>query len=792
MMRTIWVQLSANDNMLSHFWETFSQAFAPLNPDLAQMLLSVGFPETMELQRYLGELLIAELKPRYSYALVFDDLHLLEDGPTLNFIAQICLSSTEKVSVIIISRRDNLPNVNDLYYNKRLSRIDEEELFFTKSEMADYFELIGIKISNELTTSIYFDTEGWPFAVSLAANLLEKNPDNGHYIHSALTSSFEVIADNELFSVISDKLRHFLIQLSLIKHLSPDLISEFKDGQQSMNELVRISSLIRYDNYMHVYRIHHLLLHYLEKRQDILTKNERYEANKKAARWCGANGYKLDALSYYHAVGDYGAIIDIACSYPPVIPFDVASTVLAIFQDAPVEMFDQHSRARALHTRLILSVGKIGEAQEKTREYLAQLEARSLDGTTSHILMGLHNNLGFAKLITCPETRDYSFAQHFEKALEYFDTSTKLPHGGLHFCPVGPYALRVGGGDAKDVEDYIEALNRSVPCATLTLQGCAHGLDDLVRSECAFFRGQSVEAEHHALNCISAAREYDQFELVSRALFLLIRIYLQRGKYSQLVAAHTQLETLTNEPSFANRHILYEMISSWFFAMIGEINRVDSWLKSDLWSTDAKNLFDGLDDSIKTKCYLANKNYQTLLDFSNSRTARYGISRYILGKVGIEAAKAVCHCQLGERTAALQHLEMAYELSEPNRFDMMFIELGNNMRTLTNMALKAKEVHVPSSWLKTIRSKATTYAKRVAHIRSCYLAAHDLETNVQLTGKELEILTDLSQGLSRTEISLAHGISINTVKTMLQMIYEKLGAENAIDAVRIAATKQLI
>jgi DNA-binding CsgD family transcriptional regulator len=50
----------------------------------------------------------------------------------------------------------------------------------------------------------------------------------------------------------------------------------------------------------------------------------------------------------------------------------------------------------------------------------------------------------------------------------------------------------------------------------------------------------------------------------------------------------------------------------------------------------------------------------------------------------------------------------------------------------------------------------------------------------------------MSQGLSRTEIAAYRGISINTVKAMIQIIYEKLGADNSMDALRIAISKDLI
>jgi LuxR family maltose regulon positive regulatory protein len=777
--------------MPSHFWETFTRALKSSNPKLSDVVLAMGFPNTIELRSYLLELLGTELKPRITYALVFDDLHLLEDGPVLDFIAQLAAISTN-VSVIAVSRCERLPNSAELLGKRRLARIDEQELAFTKSEVAEYFELIGANISNELATDIFRDTEGWPLAISIAGRLLEKQPLDSAAVRTALKGTINAIIESELFSIIPPQMQHFLVQLSLVRHLPPELIDQFPNGRHLMDGLTGISSLMRYDSYMHVYRLHHLLLHYLEDKQDMLTDKERTEAYERAARWCDASGYRIDALSYYHATENYSAIIDIAYSYPPIMPFDIAEKLLEIFESAPPEVFERYAAAYILYTRLIMVMGRVDEAMEKLNERIALLEQRPRDGINSRMLMGLYNNLGFAKLIRCPETHDFDFAEIFEKALDYHRTALGPPGGGYQVYDVGPYALRLGRNKAGDPEKYIALLDRAVPCAMVTLRGCGYGLPELARSEYAFFRGLASEAEHHALCCLNRAHEAGQFEIEGRALFLLIRIYLQKGRYRQIKSALSQLETLTEEAGFMNRYLLFELVSSWLFTTIGEFGRVENWLKSPLWSSTASTLFDGLDDVVRLRYYLATKDYQTLLDFASSRTARQSVSRYLLSRIGLMLTQAVCHNQLGNRTTALSFLRKAYELTQPNGFDMPFIEMGNPMRTLAGMALREKAAGIPASWLENMRSRATTYAKRVAYVRSCYLEDHNIAADVHLTSKELEVLNDLAQGLSRMEISMAHDISINTVKSMLPIIYQKLGAENALDAIRLATTKGLL
>ncbi|MDR1571100.1 MAG: LuxR C-terminal-related transcriptional regulator [Clostridiales Family XIII bacterium] len=55
-----------------------------------------------------------------------------------------------------------------------------------------------------------------------------------------------------------------------------------------------------------------------------------------------------------------------------------------------------------------------------------------------------------------------------------------------------------------------------------------------------------------------------------------------------------------------------------------------------------------------------------------------------------------------------------------------------------------------------------------------------------LSRREIEVLCELSQGLTREEIANKKYISVNTVKSEIKSIYNKLGAVNRADAVRIS------
>lgn len=57
--------------------------------------------------------------------------------------------------------------------------------------------------------------------------------------------------------------------------------------------------------------------------------------------------------------------------------------------------------------------------------------------------------------------------------------------------------------------------------------------------------------------------------------------------------------------------------------------------------------------------------------------------------------------------------------------------------------------------------------------------------NIGITLREAEILNWISQGKTNMEISIILNISLNTVKTHLAHIYQKLGVENRVAAARV-------
>jgi LuxR family maltose regulon positive regulatory protein len=114
------------------------------------------------------------------------------------------------------------------------------------------------------------------------------------------------------------------------------------------------------------------------------------------------------------------------------------------------------------------------------------------------------------------------------------------------------------------------------------------------------------------------------------------------------------------------------------------------------------------------------------------------------------------------------------------------------MRTLTRAAMQSKTPGIPMEWLELVNRKSATYATRLLLVIAEYKKANNISEDVRLSARETEVLQDLYDGLSRAEIAANRDLSLSTVKTVLNTIYSKLGANTLADVIRISINRNLI
>jgi LuxR family maltose regulon positive regulatory protein len=783
-----WIQLSVRDNLGTRFWENFVRTIALYDEPFAAWLSEIGFPETDDqFEKYLSipEDEIAGKKN----VVVFDDFHLIENASVLQFIKRSVQTPFPNITTILISRMEPDINTVSLLSKGLVVSLNEDDLRFTEEETARYFQLLGIPLSSQSVSNIYDDTAGWAFALHLIGLSLKKSPSHEREARTAMKLNIFKMIENEIFHVISERLQRFLIRLSLIDQLSTELVSILAKDETLVEEMKKISSFVRYDIYLNAYLIHHLFLDYLRQKQELLTENEKRDTYLRAARWCDKNDHKMDAISYYEKAGKYKPIMKIVYHFPLQIPIDQAKFVLDIYDNGPPQRLERIASYCLQRSRLLISLGRYEEAIAENNAHIKKYSALPSSDFNNYVLWGAYQALGVINYFTLPWTDRCDFDVLLEKADYYYRLNPSNEFGSVTNISLDAWGSKVGTARPGAMEEYIETLTRAIPYMMNILNGCMYGLDDLARGELQFYKGDLKMAEKFIKQALLKAETRNQYEVRNRALFYLLRIGVAQGDFEKTQGVLKDLEAQLEMGEYGARFITYDIVSSWYYLIIGQPQRVASWLKGNFAQSSFAIFKANFGNLIKAKFYYANKRYYELLSFLESEQAPTAV---LFGKLEMKVLEAACQYQVKNRDASLLALREAYNLALSNDLTMPFIALGKAMRTLTAAAIRDKKCDIPRQWLEMINRKAATYAKRRLLVISEYKKANNLGDDVSLSPREMDVLRDLYHGLSRSEIAANHDLSINTVKMVLNTVYTKLGADNVADVIRTALDRKLI
>jgi LuxR family maltose regulon positive regulatory protein len=391
-------------------------------------------------------------------------------------------------------------------------------------------------------------------------------------------------------------------------------------------------------------------------------------------------------------------------------------------------------------------------------------------------------------------TRDYSYVRYFERAYHYYQLGGCEYPGSHSVTLLSSYLCRVNSAERGEIERYIGAVTEAMPYASEIGGGITCGMDDLAWAELAYFRNDRVQAEQLAYQALFKAQKNNQYEIASRAIFYLIRINIYNGNAEKIGELLKLLEAQLGEKEYLNRYTYYDIQTGWFYSQIDQNARLAPWLKTDFGESDLNSIAFGLEVLIRARYFFVRGDHRKALGVMENHTSKYGLGGFLFGTIGRLIMKSGCLYALKDITGSMRALEEAYALSAPNGLDMFFIEQGKRTRSMFTAALKYKGCAIPRDWLEKILRASSAYAKKLYVVAEKFrdMQYQDARAPVFLSRRELAVFKGLSRGLTREELAENGDISINTVKSVIKSVYNKLGAVNRADAVRIGTGMGLL
>jgi len=784
----IWAHVSERDNVCARFWENYVHTIAQINAPFAEASAKLGFPDTYD-KRNQYMTFMHEFVTMKQRLIILDDFHCLENESIIYFLEE-CLffKMPPGTTIILISRSSPKIKTAGLVSKGLIYNISENNLRFTENELALYFRSLNITPYPEHLHEIMGDTGGWAFAINLIARSYQKTPYYKGYVCKAMKTNIFRLMEREIWESISKNLQCFLVRLSLIDHLSVDFIALLaKNDEELIAELEKQNAYVRRDNYINAYHIHPLFLEFLEGKQEIISEEQRRKTYAIAGEWCGKHGFMIDALSYYEKIGDYDSIVSVLLSLPQQIPRDIANYASIIMDRAPEQAFYNVNNLAPMHLSTYMYQGLLEKSFSLAGSYEAKFLKLPDSPFKNRALGALYHYCSYLRVLMCITDNRYDFDAYFEKYCHYF--SPPVDFSKIYNHSPGPWIIAVGSEKKGEPEKYIETLSRTTSLVTEYFDGIKTGEDELARGELKFYQGDLYSAETFVIRSLEQARKYNQFEIIHRALLYMLRISFTQGNYLKAEQALQETKSYLTEDLYLNRYTNYDITLAWYYCVLGQPENIPDWLKENFSSYGHASFTENFGNQMKAWYYLTTRNYPPLLSYIHELKTR---ESFLFGKIEMLAMEACVHYKMKDKKLAFAVLQEAYKNAAPNAIVIPFIELGKDMRTLTSAALKESTRNIPKKWLENINRKSASYAKRQVHLAAKYKQANHIPDNIILSTRENEILADLSHGLSRSEIAANRGFSINTIKTVINNIYMKLGAENLADAIRIASELKIV
>ena len=521
----------------------------------------------------------------------------------------------------------------------------------------------------------------------------------------------------------------------------------------------------------------------------MLSEEQLRETYTIAGEWCDKNGFKIDALSYYEKIGDYKSIAGVFLGTQSQIPYDIACYAAAIFERTPPELFDTVIYLASIHLRAVMCQARWEEVFKLARYYEERYMELPVDAEFRMLTLGsIYYCWGVSRSLMCLADDVYDFDLYYEKVDKCFHEPLD-PGALINRNPGGAWVCAVGSSRKGALDEFIAASKRS----TVSLSHCyidfESGKDELAQGELFFYKNDVDAAEAYVTRALGIAQERKQFGIVHRALFYLLRMAVSRGNYARADQALRDMKANLDKPEYFNRFIEYDISLCWYYCILDLPEKVPDWLKEDFSLYGHASFIENFANQMKARYCYVTRNYPPLLSYIEDMKHR---ESYLFGRLEMLAIEACIYYKMKKREKSVAALYDAYLAASPNEILTPLIELGKDMRTLTAFMLKERRGRIPRVWLENLNKKAASYAKRQAHVITEFRQASGMADNIVVSPREHEILVDLTHGLTRTEIASSQGLSVNTVKMVINSIYSKIGAGNLADAIRIVTERRMI
>jgi LuxR family maltose regulon positive regulatory protein len=824
-----WLSLDKADNDPLRFLSYLAAALQAIEPGIGADVLDemqahgvAPDSRSFQIESILTILINDVTDLANDFLLVLDDYHVIE-APAIHAAVSFLLNhQSPQMHLVIATRTDPPLPVARLRGQGQLIEMHAIDLAFAPNEATNFLnESMGLSLSPDQVTALQRRTEGWIAGLQMAALSIQGRGDASNFIQ-AFTGSHRYIIDyltEEVLGRQSENIQTFLKQTAILNRLTGSLCAAvtLRDDSQWILESLAAANLfiVPLDEERQWYRYHQLFADALQSQLSTSDPALIKTLHQRAATWFEKQGLFEDAIR--HAVS--GNLLEMAATLVETNANSMLGrgelfTLLNIIE-LLAALLDERPWLSIYKSWALALLGQLDQADRWRQKAEAVIAADN--AKPSRHMLGHIAAVQFYVTSYRGKT-DTAFA-YAQKALEYLPENEQIVRS-IVTSTIGS-SLRFVGEHTQAVE-ALEATRQKAQeagnhylelYAVTTLSAVAYYQGQLHQS-CKFAQealqlstlpsGQMLPSTswalkglgliHYEWNDLEAAEKYTQLAVdrgpkwgepieLTHMYLLLSQIKIAKrdlagAKYAfekgeEVIRSHTVSPGLVN-------WVKAQQARYWL--KLGNMEAAVRWVQDSGISTeDEISLFRTTQYRNRARVYLATEKYAEALHLLirlQERVEAAGRTRSLIQTLIL---RALAHQAMNDTPQALSALERALTLAQPGGFIRIFVDEGEPMASLLQLALREGVNPDYTGQLLACFPKPTGT-----------LVTGDYALVEPLSKRELEVMRLIAAGLSNQEIAQELVIAVSTVKSHINHIYGKLGVKSRTQAIAQAQTLNLI
>lgn len=760
---------------LSHaeaaFWNKFTDAIDRMDTQAGLALKSLGLPadapQTEKVLQILSHAVSGE-----KLLMVLDDYQLARDTRLRQLIMRLAREELDGLHILLITRDTSEIDFVELLSKGLCCIISSQYLKFTASETRDYCRAMLDDIKDEDLKKICEYTDGWISFIYIILLGLE----NG--IPIGMSTTVEDLIGKTLFTPYDRDTQDFLLKLSIMEDFTAEqaqYVTSNNNARLILKKLNRENAFVFYDERNKTYKIHNILLDYLRLKRNFPAEEAWGLYNRLGDCYLEKQDFQR-AYGYWNRAGQTRRILahmnDPQNMQNVLVKFDGATEM---FDNTPRDVLFQYPFAYLLYIFHSIIQGKQNAVWEWT-ERLNELQEyyKKLEGIDE----GYRNRILGETLIV----RKFTFFNHLSEIMAPDKEIIRLLNGqnsylllqGYTFTFTSPQYLYIYFRNTGSFKEISDILCKNVDFLKFS-NGCGTGCDSLALAEYYLETGDLDKVEQNCLRAIAKAETMSQTTIILCAQFSLIRLRIAQGRISEALGLLEQLQRYIESINKPFPNTSFDLCKGYVFASLCQPQRIPSWLQ--IGDMTAANLYyQGIAYNylVYGKALMASKKYAKLEALTVQFKKHFSLFHNQLGFIHNRIFAAVAECNLYGIKAGTPSLEAALNEARADGLIMPFVESTPNIMEMLQLIVQNNS---GDEYLNRILALCQKYEQTIQK-----LSYHP----VSLSQREIDILSLAAEGLSRKEMAAHLCISEETVKTHFKNIYQKLGVNSKISAIKIA------